>query len=59
MVAAPIMSAKPMASRKSAIENLAGLDGLRCPSRTQIAAKTGAKMMMKSGGSDWYQLAGN
>ena len=38
--------------------NLAGLDGFRRPSRTHRTAKTGANRMMKSGGSDWYQLAG-
>ena len=38
--------------------NLAGLEGFRLPSRTQSTAKTGANRMMKSGGSDWYQLAG-
>src|SRR5882724_13013871 len=50
--------AKANAAKTRPSANFAGLEGLRLPSFTQTAAKTGAISTTKTGSTDWYQLEG-
>src|SRR5205085_8915509 len=59
MRAAGMMMANEKLSRKRLSVNFTGLDGSCLPSLIHSHAKTGEKMMMKSGSTDWNQLDGS
>src|SRR5919198_2616530 len=52
-VAATATTAKAAPANMSPYENFVGLDGSRDPRFNQSHAKTGAKVMMNNGCSDW------